>query len=215
MNKIIKDALILMVITLVAGVCLGFVYDITKEPIAKQELQAKEDAYKAVFPDMVTMGDIYSDMSETESMEKVKAEAQKVLEENGITTVRVEEAYLALGADQKALGMVLNVTTTEGYGGDINFSMGIREDGTVNGIEMLAISETAGLGMKATDESFKGQYAEKNVESFTVTKTGAAADNEIDAISGATITSDAVTDGVNAGICFFNSLNGEGGDLNE
>ena len=60
--------------------------------------------------------------------------------------------------------------------------------------------------MNATDESFNGQFSNKNVESFTVTKTGASADNEINAISGATITSDAVTGGVNAGLCAFNYI---------
>ena len=44
-NKIIKDALALTLITLVAGVALGGVYEITKDPIAKQEAQAKAEAY--------------------------------------------------------------------------------------------------------------------------------------------------------------------------
>ena len=58
--------------------------------------------------------------------------------------------------------------------------------------------------MNADKPEFKDQYQDKNVESFEVTKTGAAADNEINAISGATITSNAVTGGVNAGLCAFN-----------
>ena len=52
------------------------------------------------------------------------------------------------------------------------------------------------------------------MERFTVTKSGAASDSEIDAISGATITSNGMTDGVNAGICYFQSLT-EGGILDE
>lgn len=215
MNKIIKDALILMAITLVAGVCLGFVYDITKDPIAKQEVTAKEEAYKAVFPDMEVMGAVYDELSEEESLKKVQEEAGSILEANQFTGARVEEAYLALGSQEEVLGVVMNVTTTEGYGGDINFSIGIGSDGTVNGIEILSISETAGLGMKAADEAFKEQYADKNVESYEVTKTGATEENQIDAISGATITSNAVTDGVNAGLCYFSSLKAEGGILSE
>ena len=50
-NKIIKDALALTLITLVAGVALGGVYEITKDPIAKQEAQAKAEAYEQVFTD--------------------------------------------------------------------------------------------------------------------------------------------------------------------
>lgn len=215
MNKIIKDALILMSITLVAGICLGFVYDITKDPIARQEAAAKEEAYKAVFPDMAMMGAVYGELSDEESLKTVREEATGVLEINQFTGAKVEEAYLALGAQDEVLGIVMNVTASEGYGGDINFSIGIKSDGTVNGIEILSISETAGLGMKAADEAFKGQYADKNVESYEVTKTGAAAENQIDAISGATITSNAVTDGVNAGICYFSSLKAEGGIISE
>ena len=67
----------------------------------------------------------------------------------------------------------------------------------------MTISETAGLGMNATKDEFKNQFKDKQVDSFEVTKTGAAADNEIDALSGATITSKAVTRGVNAGLLAF------------
>ena len=75
-------------------------------------------------------------------------------------------------ASGETVGYVVNVTSHEGYGGDIDISVGIREDGTVTGIEMLSISETAGLGMKAKEADFKDQFKDKNVEKFTYTKTG-------------------------------------------
>ena len=111
------------------------------------------------------------------------------------------------------IGYVITVTTKEGYGGDIQFTMGVREDGTVNGISLLSISETAGLGMRA-DEVLKPQFAGKQVEKFSYTKSGATADNQIDAISGATITTNAVTNGVNAGLYYFRTVLG-GGSANE
>lgn len=212
MNKIVKNALILMAITLVAGVCLGFVYEITKGPIAEQEQQAKEEAYKAVFPDMVSMEAVYG-LEAAEDTAKVQSDSAAVLSENGMGDMKIEEAYLASDGNGGILGVVMNVTTS-GYGGEINFSMGIQKDGTVNGVEILSISETAGLGMRATEEEFRGQFAGKNVESFIVTKAGASAENEIDAISGATITSNGMVNGVNAGICYFKSLT-EGGILDE
>ena len=101
------------------------------------------------------------------------------------------------------LGYAFTVTTAEGYGGDIQFAMGIRDDGTLNGISILSISETAGLGMRATTDDFKNQFKDKNVEKFTYTKTGAASEDEIDALSGATITTNAMTNGVNAGLAAF------------
>ena len=116
----------------------------------------------------------------------------------------------AKDASGELMGYVITVTTKEGYGGDIRFSIGVRLDGTVNGISILSISETAGLGMQA-EAVLKPQFAGKNVEKFAYTKNGAAADNEIDAISGATITTNAVTNGVNAGLYYFQTVLG-GGD---
>lgn len=207
MSKIIKNALILMAITLVAGLALGFVYDITKEPIAEQEQKAKAEAYEAVFPDAATLETI-------PQIEDVTADAREVLDTKGLTQEDILEVMLAKDDAGNTLGVVMNITTHEGYGGDINFSMGIQKDGTVNGIQILSISETAGLGMKAAEEDFYGQYAGKKVDSFNYTKTGASADNEINAISGATITTNAVTNGVNAGIYYYQSLM-EGGILDE
>ena len=67
--------------------------------------------------------------------------------------------------------------------------------------------------MKADTEEFKSQFAGKQVDAFTYTKNGASADGEIDAISGATITTNAMTNGVNAGLCAFRVM--EGGEGNE
>ena len=88
--------------------------------------------------------------------------------------------------------------------------MGIANDGTLNGISILDISETAGLGMKA-EEVLKPQFAEKNVPVFTYTKTGAVSEDQIDAISGATITTKALTTAVNGGLTYFQTQLG-GGD---
>jgi len=135
------------------------------------------------------------------------------LAESGIVGCDVDNVLEALGSDGNGLGYVLVVTTHEGYGGDIQFSMGIANDGTTNGISILSIAETPGLGMEA-ENVLKPQYAGKNVAQFSVTKTGAASDEQIDAISGATITSNAVTNGVNAGLYYFQNVLG-GGTANE
>ena len=109
------------------------------------------------------------------------------------------------------LGYVLNIVDPEGYGGDISFMMGVKLDGTLNGISILSISETAGLGMNADTDAFKGQFKDKQVETFTYTKTGSSADSEIDALSGATITTNAMVNGVNAGLSAFRYLAGQEG----
>lgn len=193
-NTIIKDAMILTLITLVAGGVLGLVYEITKEPIAKQQEMAKQEAYKSVFED--------ADSFEV-CVEEGDGELAAYLAENGFEAQTINEVMEAKDASGETLGYAINLTTSEGYGGDITFSMGVREDGTLNGISILTFSETAGLGMNATKDEFKNQFQDKQAESFEVTKTGAAADNQINAISGATITSNAVTKGVNSGLCAF------------
>ena len=89
--------------------------------------------------------------------------------------------------------------------------MGVQTDGTLNGISILEISETPGLGMQA-EAVLAPQFAGKQADSFTFTKTGAALDNEIDAISGATVTTKAVTNAVNTGLLYFQSVLQEGGN---
>ena len=114
----------------------------------------------------------------------------------------------ALNEDGQEIGYVFTVTSSEGYGGDIQFTMGVQSDGTLNGISILSISETAGLGMKADTEDFKSQFEDKKAERFSYTKSGAQAEDEINAISGATITTNAMTNGVNAGLCAFEFMEG-------
>ena len=195
MKNIIKNAMILTAITLVSGVLLGLVYDITKEPIAAAKEKAKNEAYQAV-------------MQEADAFEALDVE-EVALSVEGCT---VDEAVQAKSGSD-VVGYVVTTTTNAGYGGNIQVSVGIAADGTVKGIEMLSIAETAGLGMNATTPEFKGQYAEKQVDSFVVNKAGASADNEIAAISGATITSQAVTDAVNTALEYFNNV--LGGSANE
>lgn len=202
MNKLIKDALALTAITVAAGLLLGAVYGITKEPIAKQQEKAQMEAYREVFPG----ADRFEDY-----IEAGDGSMRAALDENGYKAQEIDRIVKAVDENGEQLGFVVTVTTSEGYGGDIQFSMGVEDDGTLNGISILSISETAGLGMKADTDEFKEQYAGKNVEAFEYTKTGASADNEIDAISGATVTTNAVTNGVNAGLCAFREAR-KGGD---
>ena len=206
MNKIIKNTLILTVITLVAGLLLGAAYEITKEPIAQSEENAKREAWQAVFPD--------ADADAFESVDVDTDIANQVIKDLGISG-SIDEVCTVDGGET---GYVITTTDGEGYGGDIQVTVGITADGTVSGVSFLSISETAGLGMRADTDDFKNQFKDKNVEAFSYTKSGASADDEIDALSGATLTTNAVTNGVNAGICCFNYCNesgllsGEGGN---
>lgn len=196
MKGMIKDALILFAITLIAGLMLGVVNDITKEPIAQQEQKAKNEACQNVFA--------AADSFEAQELADA-AQIEQVLADAGISGADIDELMAAKDVSGALLGYVITVTDHEGYGGDIQFSMGITNEGTLNGISLLSISETAGLGMRA-GEVLVPQFVDKNVSKFTYTKTGATADSEIDAISGATITTNAVVNGVNAGLAYFDKI---------
>lgn len=204
MNKIIKNTLILTAITVVSGLLLGIVYDVTKEPIAMAQENAKQEAFQAVLPSAASF-DTY------ESFDEQKAAS--LLQENGYTQDTITE--VAVGKDEggEIIGYVINVTSHEGYAGDIEMSVGIAGDGTVKGLEMLSISETAGLGMKASEDDFKNQFKDKQVEKFSYTKTNEKGDDKIDAISGATITTNAVTNAVDSALMYFQ--NELGGGVNE
>ena len=117
------------------------------------------------------------------------------------TNATVDEVYSAV-MDGSEAGYVITVTDKDGYGGDIQITVGIMSDGTVNGISFLSISETAGLGMKATEPSFYNQYVNKQADKFVVSKDGGDGE-QIDALSGATITSRAVTGAVNAALGYY------------
>ncbi|MBR4724768.1 MAG: FMN-binding protein [Lachnospiraceae bacterium] len=201
---LIHDAVILFIITIIAALALGFVYEITKDPIAKAEVQAKIDAYKAVFPEM-------------EKTEEISA--QKLERLNGI--IAADSAYEGVTIDEilavkdnygLPLGWVMTVTSTKGYGGKITLTMGVSNGnssgeagssgsrGMLRGVEFLSLSETPGLGMNAKEEKFKSQFRDAEVQQYSLKKRNIAGTTEIDAISSATITTTAVTRSVNAGL---------------
>ncbi len=220
MKQLIKNVFILTAITLVSGLLLGGVYEITKAPIARSKDAAKQSAYKKVLPEATSF----------ESYKKFdEKQAEKVLKNANLQGCRIDEVVVGQSGEE-ILGYIVTATSTEGYGGEIQVSVGISADGKVNGIEFLAISETAGLGMKAKEPAFYKQFSNKRTETFQVVKNGSASSDkgdsssdagateehvavsEIDALSGATITSQAVTSAVNAGLAYYYDVLGGTGN---
>lgn len=194
-NGMLKEAGILFAITLIAGLLLGVVNELTKDPIRIQQEKAVEEACRAVFQEAVS----FEEMEYTPEPE--------LAEELSGMGVKTGDVYRALGGDGALLGYVLESTSTEGYGGNIVLYLGVKLDGTLNDISILEISETAGLGMLAP-EVLVPQFHQKKVDSFVYTKAGAVAEQEIDAIAGATITTKAVTNAVNGGLKAAYALTG-------
>ncbi|MGN0350483.1 MAG: FMN-binding protein [Roseburia sp.] len=197
MNKrIVHDALILFAFTLVLGFLLAVVYGITKDPIEKVNYEKTQAAYKEVFEDADAF-EAYADFDADA--------ANQFVTEKGYSD-EIEDVQVAKDAGGNALGYVITVTAKDASQSTITFSVGIQSDGTVNGYSITDISETPGLGMKAQEEEFYGQFEGKLVDSFTVVKSTPAADNEIEAISGSTITSKAMANGVNACLVYFQNV---------
>ena len=193
-KSMIKNALILFAITLVAGVLLGLVYQVTKDPIAYQEKLAQDKANQSVFAAAATFEDVALD----------DAAASEIASEfTGVTIESVKEAKDSSGT---GLGYVIQVKS-KGYGDFITYTVGITNDANVNGISIIKIAETPGLGMNA-EKVLVPQFVDKAASALTVAKNGQVTDanSQIEAISGATITSRAVTNGVNAAVSYFENV---------
>lgn len=197
----LKEAGILFAITLIAGLVLGFVYELTKEPIRLQQEKAIQEACAKVFTQA-------AGFTETDFVPSEDVQAK--LSDMGVKIGTVYEAKS--DADVK-LGYIIESTTTEGYGGNIVLYVGVTLDGMVNDVSILTIAETPGLGMKAGDELVP-QFHQKPAGIFAVTKSGSTMEMEIDAISGATVTTNAFTNAVNGAVLVYENLM-QGGGSNE
>lgn len=196
-KSIVRDAMRLTAITLVSGLLLGLVYQITLKPRNAAAAKATNDAYKAVFEDAVSFKD-YADFDADKATALVK--------KAGYDNISISACVEADDKSGKSLGYVITVVT-KSYGGNATFSMGVTNDGTMNGYKITDISDTPGLGMKSTEPKFMDQFKGISIGKYTVTK-GTPGDNEIQAISGATITSRAITNGVDAGFEYYKSIAG-------
>ena len=168
----------LLAVTAVTGIILGVVEHFTSQAIKQVELAAKNEAFKNVMPIAQTF----------EPMEK--AESDSVLD--------IVQAKDSSGV----VGWCMTVET-KSYGGPLQFIAGITKDGAVKAINILNHSDTPGLGARATEPEFYGQFTDKSQLPLKVVKGSASNPDEIAAISGATITSNAVTDGVNAAVEYW------------
>ncbi len=177
MKGILKDALTLLCITLVAGLCLSFVYELTKDPIANAELQAKAASYRAVMTD----ADEFAELSEQQDA---------LLEE--ITAVN--EVLAAKGKDGNVIGYVMSVTSRNGYAGEVTVALGVSTDLTVTGFAPLSHGESPGFGARMGDDDIKALFV------------GIASGAEFDGISGATITSNALRETVDTAIQTVKSI---------
>ncbi|MGN1318627.1 MAG: RnfABCDGE type electron transport complex subunit G [Lachnospirales bacterium] len=183
MSNIVKPAAVLLIICVVAAGLLGFVNQITQAPIAKQEAEATEKSMKEVLPDAASFGD-----------------TQEVNEGN-ITTVTP-----SLDESGNTTGYAVAIET-KGFSAGLKLMFGVSTDGTITGLSVVDCSnETPGLGANAANESFKSQFKDASGK-VAVTKDG----GNIEALTGATITSRAVANAATEAIDYVSNLDAEGG----
>lgn len=184
-NPVVLSA-VLLVISLVVALLLAFTNSVTKDKIKENTIREQNAAKQEVLPEASTF------------------EETAFSDETGM----VKAVFAGKDAAESTVGWCVNVTPS-GYGGELDIMVGILNNGTVSGMKVVSHSETAGLGAKAAEHDFSSQFfGKKTDEPLSVIKNGTPRDSEIVAISGATITSTAVKNGVNAAIDAVKQLNG-------
>lgn len=178
--------LTLLVISFVASLALGSVYNLTKEPIEMARKAKKEQAIKEVIPAFDTLV------------------SSRVATTDGQDSLEFNQGYLG----GNLVGTAVSTYSNKGYDAtQIQLMVGFLPDNTINNIAVIQQKETPGLGTKMKDEKFKDQFRGVDPASFrlTVKKDG----GDVDAITAATISSRAFCDAVERA---YKSYNEEKGD---
>lgn len=181
-KEIVKPVIVLFLICLFVSAALAASNLLTKDKIAQINLQTEQESQKQVLPD--------ADTFETASASD-------------------GTAYVVGKKGSEVVGYVFT-TSSKSYGGDLDVMTGISADGKISGVNLLSIDDTPGLGLNAQKDDFRNQYKQSVPASgkFEVNKNGQTGDGQIAALTGATITSKAVTDAVNQAVALYNTVKG-------
>ncbi len=186
MKKILLLGFNLAIICAIAASALAGVYALTRERIAKQIWEQQVKAAREVLPGA----------KEYKLEERLQSEAKNKFPV-------VDKIFGAYDSQGRAIGYAIQVMP-RGYGGPIVLMVGVKE-GKVQKIYVVDLKETPGLGDGIRDGKWQKQFAGKTIEDPLEVK------KDIDAISGATISSKAVASGVKAALEVFETfLSGEG-----
>ena len=172
-STFINMTVTLFVITIVAGVSLGFINDITKGPKAQAKLERKISALKNVLPEF--------NNNPVEDVKRIKSDLAK-------DSVEIYTAFM----DKDQTGVAVVGSSEKGYGGLVKVMVGFNPDGSIKNITVLEQKETPGLGTKMKDERFIRQFRGKHPSTFNLKVK--KDQGEVDALTGATITTRAFTE---------------------
>lgn len=169
MNMVIS----LFVITIISGFSLGYVNQLTEQPIKDAKVAKKTNAIKLVLP--------VFDNKPVEDVVLIKAGNVK-------DSIEVYPAF----ANSEFVGAAVIGSSEKGFSGLVKLMIGFKASGEIQNIEVLEQKETPGLGTKMKDEKFLQQFKDKNPSTYNlkVKKDG----GEVDALTGATISTRAFTE---------------------
>ena len=159
--------LTLFVITVIAGVSLGFINDITKGPKAQAKLARKIDALKDVLPEF--------NNNPVENVKRIKSDLAK-------DSIEIYAGFL----NENQSGIAVVGSSEKGFSGMVKIMVGFNPDGSIKNIAVLEQKETPGLGTKMKDEKFIKQFRGKHPSTFNLKVKKDQGD--VDALTGATIT---------------------------
>ena len=192
-DRVPKPVIALAIIALAAGLALSGVFSMTKDTIDQQQRAKAAAAYQEVLPEA----------KDFTYLDEKTAKYDGQVYGNSFGRVYVNEAVEGRTSSGELAGYAISVTSSEAYDGNLTVIVGVSPDGTVTSVSYTELHETPGKGMLCADDSFKGQFSGKNVTAFEL---GGAGDAKIDGVSGATVTSKATVNAVNAALDFYHNV---------
>jgi len=202
-KRIPKPVIALTLIAAIAGVALSGVFTITKDPIEANELAKKRESYKAVC-------EAAADFTEIDAANAAIAAQEGSYQSGKFGSVTVDEAFMAVDASGAPVGYVFSLTSGDAYKPPLKIAVGLSTDGTVLKIAFIEMNETPGKGSLWDEPKYRDQFNGRSADAFVLG--GDKETNGIDSISGATVTSKAVVNAVNASLDFFRNVIMGGGN---
>ena len=200
----LRNIVVLTVITVVAAFALAITYRVTEAKINNSARLETLKSVKAVLPKDAKGNPLYTNDPDKLAFEMKITEDQKQVD-------HLLVFYPGLNAKGEVIGFALKVTSKIGYAGDIQMMIGITSKGEILDIQIISMNETPGLGTKVSEPAFRDQFKGKSLENGAkfVLKKDDSSNYDLDAVSGATISSRAVTYAVHRVVTFYEAHKAE------
>ncbi len=186
MKSTVRLVLTLFLITAISALILSLSNKVTAPVIAEADKLKEDKARMELLPEGETF-----EILEEDIISKLKESDSNIV-----------DCFKGL-KNGETIGYIIK-STTNGYGGSIEFLIGIKEDGKLGGIKVLSHEETAGLGENITKPFFADSFKDKSIDGELVATKQPSQDNEVQAITSATVTTTAMVGEINKIIEAFN-----------